>query len=97
MKTEVVMVGLMLGLTQTVLAHPHPPQFAATDKQLSTSICIDAASKGVVQFHQRVKQERLQYRNLANNVRCNSLPIAAFAAAYNPDKRIAARLKKYER
>ncbi|WP_298439819.1 DUF3718 domain-containing protein [uncultured Ferrimonas sp.] len=89
-----LLTGVMV-LGCSAAAYGDNRQFVAADDRMETQVCIDAATKSMRSFSQKLHNNRLNYRIIGKQLLCNDEAVATFAARYNPDQRVSSRIARY--
>lgn len=84
MKTLIISGLCTLSLALPVAGADY--QFVVADNQLSSKMCVQAASNQKHQLNNTIKLSRLSHQFVANKIRCNDINITAFAYQYKAHK-----------
>ena len=71
-------------------------KFVAANDQPGTQLCVSAVKNNLLGYKNMARHYRMSQKIIANNLTCNGMGIATFAASYQAD-RTAAYINKYRK
>ena len=92
--TKFILLPIAAVLSLSANATPH--KFVPTNNDLTTELCVAAASNNLSRYKFIAKHSRLKRSYIADQVSCNNQNIVEFAIHHNALK-VAAYINKYKK